>query len=100
VPNTRSREPQDSAETIPRPKVTLLPEYTVPLLGSDAIRAEYLRKGTTTWLPAAFLTRLPGEFAITPHTAGEPESGSLRFRLIKDNKPYDQFSTIYPVALS
>jgi len=70
------------------------------MLGFDALRIDYQRNGTTTWPLAAYITRLPFEFQITPATPGQPESGRIRGVYIKDNEEFGQFSPEYPITVS
>jgi len=70
------------------------------LQGMDAMRFDYQRKGASGWTPVGFLTKLPGEFTITPQTAGEPETGVIRARLLKNNQEVGQFSPLYPITIS
>ncbi|MGB2748966.1 MAG: hypothetical protein WBC34_12295 [Thiofilum sp.] len=62
------------AETVPSLKVSTESGYKVIASGSmqgmDALRFEYQRAGATTWNIAAFVTKLPAEFTITPATPG------------------------------
>jgi hypothetical protein len=85
-------------------KVTVEPGYNVKVAGTmsgmDAIRIEYQRKGSDVWALAAFLTRLPGEFVITPNTPGDAESGRIRAVYIKASEPFGQFSPEYPITVS
>lgn len=69
------------------------------LQGQSAIRVEYYRKGAG--VPQSFFfTKLPGEITIVPHTPGEPESGSLRAILLRNNQEIGQWSPDYPVTVS
>lgn len=91
-------------ETQPSLTVTTEPGYNVKvagkMLGMDAIRIEYQRKGSDVWTMAAFLTKLPGEFAITPQTPGTPESGRIRAVYIKNSDTFGQYSPEYSVTVS
>lgn len=91
-------------DTQPALTVTLAPGYNVKvagkMLGMDAIRIDYQRKGSDAWALAAFLTKLPGEFAIAPQTPGAPESGRIRAVFIKNSGEFGQFSPEYPITVS
>ena len=97
---------EDAVTPDPTPdlKVTTSQPYTVEVAGSmqgmDAIRVEYQRKGASGWSIAAFLTKLPGEFTITPATPGEPETGHIRAVFTKKNADFGNFSPDYPVTVS
>ncbi len=90
--------------TAPSLKVSTAPGYEVNLAGSmqsmDAMRVEYMRKGASTWAVAAFLTKLPGDFTITPNAPGVPETGNLRAIFIKKNADFGNHSPEYPITLS
>ena len=92
------------AETIPSLKVSTEGGYKVIAAGSmqgmDALRFEYQRAGSTTWNIAAFVTKLPAEFTITPATPGEPENGRIRAIFIKKNDEYGSWSPEYAVTVS
>ena len=68
--------------------------------GMDAMRVEYQRKGASIWSIAAFVTKLPAEFTITPATPGDPESGHIRAIFIKKNEEFGNFSPDYPVTVA
>ena len=92
------------AEIVPNLKVTTASGYEITVAGSmqsmDAIRIEYQRIGGASWSIAAFLTKLPGTFTITPQTPGEPEMGRIRGQFIKKNADFGNPSPEYPVTLS
>lgn len=85
-------------------KVTTSTGFKIAVAGSmksmDAIRVEYQRNGASGWSLAAFLTKMPGEFTITPATTGEPEAGRIRAIFIKKNAETGSFSPEYPVTVS
>jgi len=87
----------------PDAKITVEPGYNIKaacaMLGMDALRIDYQRNGTTAWVLAAYLTKVPGEFAITPATPGQPEQGRFRGSYIKDSEQFGQFSPEFPVTL-
>jgi hypothetical protein len=93
-------------DVIPNLKVSVSTGYKVSvaasLQGMDAMRVEYKRNGASgsVWSNAAFLTKLPAEFTITPQTPGEPESGHIRAVFIKKNEEFGQFSPEYPITVS
>ncbi|HEX8734842.1 MAG TPA: hypothetical protein VF721_05920 [Pyrinomonadaceae bacterium] len=97
-------EELDLNELTANVKLTSLAGYKVraegSLHGMDAMRFDYQRKGASAWTPVAFLTKLPAEFAITPETAGEPETGVIRAVLIEKNEEVGNFSPQYPVTIS
>lgn len=97
-------EERPEGEVTPELKVKTSPGYSVEVSGSlqgfDAMRVEYIRNGSSTWNIAAFLTKMSGEFTITPATPGEPESGRIRAVFIKKNNEYGNFSPEYPVTVS
>lgn len=70
------------------------------LKGTDALRVEYQRKGASNWTLVNILTALPAELAITPQTAGEPETGTLRAVFLNKNEEIGQFSPNYPITVS
>ncbi len=96
--------PPTPGSTAPDLKVTTAPGYTVDLAGSmqsmDAIRVEYKRSGSAGWAIAAFLTKLPGEFNITPNTPGAPETGNIRAIFIEKNADFGTYSPEYRLTLS
>ena len=91
-------------DTQPSLKVAVEPGYNVKvagvMMGMDALRIDYQRKGSDAWQLAAFLTKLPGEFAISPATPGQPEQGRIRAVYIKASEQFGQFSPEYPVTVS
>ncbi|MFN0280133.1 MAG: hypothetical protein ACKVRN_16270 [Pyrinomonadaceae bacterium] len=91
-------------EIMPQLRVKTLSGFLVNVGGSmqgfDALRVEYIRNASSTYNIAAFLTRLPGEFAIVPATPGQPEAGRIRAVFIKKNEQFGNFSPEYPVVLS
>jgi hypothetical protein len=46
------------------------------MMGMDAIRIDYQRIGSTAWPLAAFLTKMPGEFVITPQPPANPSQAA------------------------
>ena len=84
-------------------KVSTGSGYNVTVAGSlkgmDAMRVEY-RPKNGNWTTAAFFTKLPGSFVVTPQTAGDPETGHVRGILIKKNEPVGNPSPEYPVTVS
>jgi hypothetical protein len=70
------------------------------MLGFDALRIDYQRNGSTAWTLAAYITKLPAEFQITPATPGQPEQGRIRGVYIKDNQEFGQYSPEYPITVS
>lgn len=102
IPIESAQPLEDSVQ--PNLKIVVEPGYNVKVVGvmqgMSAIRIDYQRKGSDVWVLVAFLTKLPGEFAITPQTPGAPESGRLRGVYIKNNSEYGQFSPEYPITLS
>jgi hypothetical protein len=94
--------PED--EVAPSLKVTTASGYEINVSGSmqgmDAMRVEYQRVGATAWNIAAFLTKMPGSFTVTPQTPGEPENGRVRAVFIKKNEQFGEFSPEYPVTVS
>ncbi len=97
-------ESRSEADTAPDLEVTTSTGYKVALAGSmqgmDAMRIEYKKKGAAGWSIAAFVTKLPAEFTITPATPGEPESGHIRAIFIKKNEEFGNFSPDYPVTVA
>jgi len=91
-------------ETAPELKVSTEGGYQVNVAGSmqgfKAMRVDYQRSGSSQWNQAAFLIKLPGKFAITPATPGQPESGQIRAIFIDDNEPYGNYSPSYPLTIS
>lgn len=87
----------------PALKVTVSPGYHVKIagkmMGMDALRIDYQPNGSTAWQLAAFLTKLPGEFVISPQADGQPEQGRVRGVYIRSNAEYGQFSPEYPVTV-
>jgi len=88
---------------VPELKVATVSGYQVTIAGSlrgmDAIRIEY-RPKNGDWTTAAFFTKLPGNFVVTPQTPGNPETGHVRGILIKKNEPVGNPSAEYPVTVS
>lgn len=78
--------------------------YVVNVAGSmqgcDALRIEYQRQGQTSWNIAAFATKMPANFTITPATPGQPENGQIRGIFIKKNAEFGNFTPNYPVTVS
>lgn len=71
------------------------------LQGMDAMRVDWRPKGATVWRKGVgYLTKLPGELAIEPSVAGEPESGELRCILIEKNEETGQYSPNYSITIS
>ena len=99
-----STEGPTEESTQPTLKVTVEPGYNVKvagkMMGMDAIRIDYQRNGTTSWALAAFFTKLPGEFAVSPATASQPEQGRIRGVYIKASEQFGQFSPEYPITVS
>lgn len=91
------------AEVAPSLKLTTATGYKVNVAGSmqgmDAMRVEYKRSGGS-WITAAFLTKTPGEFTVTPQTPGDPESGHVRAVFTKKNEQFGNFSPEYPITVS
>lgn len=87
--------PEIGVKTEPGYKV----KVTGSLQGTDAMKFYYKRKGGE-FVTVGFLTKLPGEFQITPQTAGNAESGELYAVFIKDNEEIGQPSLIHPVTIS
>jgi len=87
----------------PELKVSTASGYQVVIAGSlkgmDAMRVEY-RPKNGNWTTAAFLTKLPGNFTVTPQTPGDPETGHVRGVLIRKNEPVGNPSPEYPVTVS
>jgi hypothetical protein len=87
----------------PELKVAAATGYKVNVAGSlkgmDAMRIEYRRSGGE-WVTAAFFTKTPGEFTVTPQTPGQPETGHVRGIFIKKNEPVGVPSADYPVTVS
>jgi hypothetical protein len=87
----------------PELKVTTAAGYKVKVAGSlkgtDAMRVEY-RPKNGDWATAAFFTKMPGEFAVTPQTPGNPETGHVRGIFIKKNELVGVPSADYPVTVS
>ena len=85
-------------------ELTTLTGYIVraegSLQGMDAMRFDYQRKGASGWTQVAYATKLPIEFTITPQTPGEPETGVIRVRLMKNNQVVGEFSPNYPITIS
>ena len=94
-------QPQDTAPSL---KVVTSNNYAVKLSGSmqgmDAMRVEYYRKGSNTWQLVGYFTKMPGELTITPHVAGEPESGNIRAMFIKKNADFGNYSPEYAITVS
>ena len=67
-----SPSPTPPGSVQPDLKVTTSTGFKVTVAGSmqvmDAIRVEYQRNGSSGWNMAAFLTKMPGDFTITPTT--------------------------------
>jgi len=88
---------------VPELKVSTSSGYNVAIAGSlkgmDAMRIEY-RPKNGNWTTAAFFTKLPGNFVVTPQTPGNPETGHVRGILIKKNEPVGNTSPEYPVTVS
>lgn len=88
----------------PELKVTTSPGYHIKIAGAmrgfDALRVDYQRSGSTSWVLAAYLTKLPGEALIAPQTPGQPEQGRVRGVYIKASQEFGQFSPEYPVTIS
>lgn len=84
-------------------KVTTATGFKVKVAGSlkdaEAMRLEY-RPKNGEWATAAFFTKMPGEFTVTPQTAGQPETGHVRGVFIKKNEPVGVPSADYPVTVS
>lgn len=84
--------------------VTTAPGYVVNCSGSmqgyDAMRIEYMRQGSNVWTIAAFATKMPASFTITPATPGQPENGQIRAVFIEKNAEVGSFSPNYPVTVS
>ena len=76
------------------------PTVSGSLQGMDAMRVEYQRNGAASWSLAAFLTKMPGTFNITPATPGDPENGRIRAVFIKKKAEFGSFSPEYPITLS
>ncbi len=93
-----------AAETEPSLKVSTDTGYKVIVAGSmqgmDAMRVEYQRAASTTWNIAAFVTKLPAEFTVSPATPGDPENGRIRAIFIKKNDEYGSWSPEYSVTIS
>ncbi len=92
------------SEMVPSLKVSTATGYKVNISGSmqgmDAMRVEYLRKGSSEWVTVAFLTKLPAEFTITPAAAGVPEIGNIRAIYIQKNADVGNFSPQYEITIS
>lgn len=97
-------EDVDLGDLLASAKLTPLAGYKVraegSLQGMSAMRFDYQRKGASGFTPVAFLTKLPAEFTITPHTPGEPETGVIRAVLLKNNEEVGQPSPLYPITIS
>ena len=97
-------EERGEGDVTPNLKITTDTGYKVAVAGSmqgmDALRVEYQRKGSDAWNIAAFLTKMPGEFTITPATPSQPESGRIRAVFIKKNTEFGNFSPEYPITVS
>jgi hypothetical protein len=63
------------------------------------MRVEY-RPKNGEWATAAFFTKMPGEFTVTPQTAGQPETEHVRGIFIKKNEPVGVPSADYPLTVS
>lgn len=97
-----SRPPEDSVA--PDLKVSTAGGYVVQLRGSmkgfNAMRVEYRKKGNSAWQHVAFMTKLPGDFKMTPAAPGEPESGEIGARFIDKNQDVGEFSPSYSITVS
>lgn len=91
-------------EVTPVLKVTTASGYKIKIAGSmqqmDGLRVEYQRNGSPSWSIAAFMTKLPGEFIVTPQTPGEPENGRVRAIFLQKNVAYGEYSPEYPVTVA
>ena len=96
--------PPSTPTLAPDMKVTVAAGYKVNIAcsmkGMSAVKVEYQRNGTTTWVAVGFLIKMPGECTITPATPGQPESGRIRGTYIQGNDPVGLSSPEYPVTLS
>lgn len=68
--------------------------------GNDAMRIEYQRQGQASWNIAAFVTKMPASFTISPAEAGLPENGRIRAIFIVKNQDFGNYSPEYPVTIS
>jgi|CXWL01.1.fsa_nt_gi hypothetical protein len=88
----------------PSLNVTTATGYIVNVAGSmqgyDAMRIEYQRAGSTAWNIAAFATKMPANFTISPATPGQPENGRIRAIFIQKNADFGSYSPEYPVTIS
>lgn len=84
--------------------VTTSAGYSVHAAGSmkgyDAMRIEYQRVGSTAWNIAAFATKMPASFTISPATPGQPENGRIRAIFVQKNVDFGVYSPEYPVTVS
>ncbi len=96
--------PPSAPSVHPDLNVTTATGYVVNVAGSmqgyDALRIEYQRQGSTAWNIAAFATKMPASFTISPATPGQPENGQIRGIFIKKNEEFGNFSPNYPVTVS
>lgn len=94
-----------SAPTVqPSLNVTTAPGYIVNIAGSmqgyDAMRIEYQRAGSTAWNIAAFATKMPANFTVSPAAGGQPENGRIRAIFVQKNADFGNYSPEYPVTVS
>ena len=65
--------------------------------GQDAMRAEFRRKGDTSWSLAGIYTSSPGVHEVASIPADDPESREYRGVLVKKNQNVGNYSPIYVV---
>ena len=65
--------------------------------GQDAMRAEFRRKGETSWTLAGIYTSSPGTHEVPSIPADDPESREYRGVLVKKNQNVGNYSPIYVV---
>ncbi|MBK6590565.1 MAG: hypothetical protein IPG22_19980 [Acidobacteria bacterium] len=101
---SRDHQPSNPSLIKPELAVSTFAGYGITCGGSmqenDAMRIEYQRQGSSTWSIAAFATKMPASFNITPATPGEPENGNIRAIFIQKNAEYGSFSPSYPITVS
>jgi len=71
-----------------------------PIVFQHSFSGLPLRPKNGEWTTAAFFTKLPGGFTVSPQTPGNPETGHVRGILIKKNEPVGNPSPDYPVTVS